>query len=192
MLSFGVEAGEILRSGSQLPDISCVSVDVELSTSELESSCINEIGGRLEVLFRVWVDGSLANSPTPQLANSPSSQLASLSAAATDVMMQTGSRRVICCLHATRSRSVFVNEERPTRPRGWVEPACACAYATACKLSYSFPCAYGYCVEPHHVFSYYPAHISKLPDSPTPLLTCHTPAQSSSSPAPSLPNPLTP
>jgi hypothetical protein len=29
MLSFGVEAREILRSGSQLPDISCVSVDVD-------------------------------------------------------------------------------------------------------------------------------------------------------------------
>ena len=72
------------------------------------------------------VGGSLANSPTRQLPKFPNSQLASLSAADTDVMMQTGFRHhVICCLCATRGRLVFVKEEGPTGHRGWVGPACA-------------------------------------------------------------------
>jgi hypothetical protein len=127
------------------------------------------------------VDGSLANSPTPQLPNSPTPQLpkfptrqlVSRSQPAADAMMQTHSRhRVICCLHATRSRSCSSMRRDPPGPGvGWSLHVHVRRYATACKLSCSFPCAYGYCIEPHHVFSYYSAHISKLPDSPTPLLT---------------------
>jgi hypothetical protein len=108
----------------------------------------------------MWVDHSLTprlpNSPTPQLAKSPSSQLASLSAAATDVMMQMGScHHVICCLCATRGRLVFVKCEGGGTHRALVlGGACMCMHMPQPANSPThFPVRM--VIEPHRILSYH-------------------------------------
>jgi hypothetical protein len=118
----------------------------------------------------MWVDHSL----TPRLPNSPTPQLASLSAAATDVMMQMGScHHVICCLCATRGRLVFVKCEGGGTHRALVlGGACMCMHMPQPANSLThFPVRM--VIEPHRVLSYH------LPTT--------APPTSQNSPTPQLP-----
>jgi hypothetical protein len=171
-----------VRSGSRLPDISLVSIPIEQRGRELMYS-----PDRRTPLFRMLVD-SLANSPTRQLPNSPSSQLASLSAAATDVMMQIGSRHdVIRWLFLApqsfvrglgmkglkascrREAGVFSAARRRWQPRSLQAIANSLAHLPVRVHLQPQPRRSPCCARPRFNI---PTSTPQLPNSPTPQLLC--------------------